>query len=77
MAAYRRDKNGGMGLLTSSDENTNTMNMQDRIASSKERAAGLALWSGPVEPVRLVGGITNVNFVVEAGQRYCLLFWKG
>jgi len=36
-----------------------------------ERAAGLPMWRGPVEPVPLGGGITNVNFVVEdAGRRY-------
>jgi thiamine kinase-like enzyme len=29
-----------------------------------ERAARLACWSGPVEPVPLAGGITNTNFVV-------------
>ena len=35
------------------------------------RAAGLACWSGPVEPEPLSGGITNVNFKVEdAGQHY-------
>ncbi|MFQ5566600.1 MAG: phosphotransferase [Paracoccaceae bacterium] len=35
------------------------------------RAAGLAIWTGPVSPQPLGGGITNVNFVVEdAGRRY-------
>jgi thiamine kinase-like enzyme len=47
------------------------MNTQDQDALLRERAAGLALWKGPVKPVRLKGGITNVNFVVEdAGERY-------
>ena len=36
-----------------------------------ERAAALPCWSGPVEPKPLLGGITNVNFVVrDGGQRY-------
>lgn len=40
-------------------------------ATAKERAAGLALWRGPVDPQPLGGGITNVNFVVEdAGERF-------
>ncbi len=35
------------------------------------KAAGLACWSGPVEPEPLTGGITNLNFVVaDGGQRY-------
>jgi hypothetical protein len=35
------------------------------------RAAGLPIWTGPVTPQPLGGGITNVNFVVEdAGRRY-------
>jgi thiamine kinase-like enzyme len=37
----------------------------------KQRAARLSFWKGPVDPVRLGGGITNVNFVVEdCGQRF-------
>ena len=36
-----------------------------------KRAAGLAIWTGPVSPEPLGGGLTNVNFVVEdAGKRY-------
>lgn len=47
------------------------MKPDDRDTLSKTRAAGLSIWKGPVEPVRLEGGITNVNFVVEdAGKRY-------
>lgn len=35
------------------------------------RAAGLAIWSGRVDPVPLTGGITNQNFTVEdRGRRY-------
>jgi len=35
------------------------------------RAARLACWSGPVDPIPLKGGITNANFLVEdRGQRY-------
>jgi thiamine kinase-like enzyme len=34
------------------------------------RARGLPIWSGPVDPQPLGGGITNVNFLVEdAGRR--------
>ena len=37
----------------------------------RQRAAGLAFWSGPVEPVPLAGGITNTNFTVEdRGRRH-------
>ncbi|MFV2093464.1 MAG: phosphotransferase [Hyphomicrobiales bacterium] len=32
-------------------------------------AAGLPCWSGPVSPVRLEGGISNDNFLVEDGGR--------
>jgi thiamine kinase-like enzyme len=39
--------------------------------TARERAASLPIWSGPVTPQPLGGGITNVNFVVEdAGKRY-------
>jgi thiamine kinase-like enzyme len=39
--------------------------------SPLERAAGLAFWSGPVEPVPLKGGITNTNFTVrDRGRDY-------
>lgn len=35
------------------------------------RVKGLGIWSGPVEPVPLKGGITNANFVVEdEGRRF-------
>lgn len=41
------------------------------MKSPVSRAASLPLWRGPVEPVPLSGGITNVNFVVEdAGRRF-------
>ena len=40
-------------------------------ADAAARAAGLACWSGPVEPEPLSGGITNANFaVVDDGRRY-------
>ena len=42
----------------------------DDIAA-KERLTRLPIWTAPVKPERLNGGITNVNFLVEdAGQRY-------
>jgi len=34
---------------------------------TRDKAAGLAIWSGPVEPVPLGGGLSNQNFVVEDG----------
>ena len=35
------------------------------------RAAGLSLWSGPVSPEPVAGGITNRNFVVsDRGERF-------
>ena len=40
-------------------------------ASAKERAAGLAIWRGPVDPQALRGGMTNFNFLVEdGGERF-------
>ena len=37
---------------------------------ARARAASLAIWRGPVEPVPVGGGITNANFLVEdAGRR--------
>jgi len=41
------------------------------MKTASARAAGLPIWTGPVTPQPLGGGITNVNFVVEdAGRRY-------
>ena len=34
-----------------------------------ERARSLPIWTGPVDPVPLDGGITNVNFLVQDGAR--------
>jgi thiamine kinase-like enzyme len=40
-------------------------------ARSSARVAALAIWSGPVDPFPLAGGITNQNFTVEdRGRRY-------
>ena len=37
----------------------------------RERVARLSIWKGPVEPVRLSGGITNINFFVDdRGSRF-------
>lgn len=37
----------------------------------EERVAALPIWSGPVTPEPLAGGITNLNFTVtDAGRRY-------
>ena len=41
------------------------------LDAAARRAAALPIWSGPVEPRPLAGGITNLNFVVEdAGRRF-------
>lgn len=41
------------------------------LEDAKRRAAKLACWSGPVEPIALKGGITNANFkVVDRGQPF-------
>ena len=37
------------------------------------RVRALPIWSGPVDPVPLDGGITNVNFRVQDGQRRCVV----
>jgi len=37
--------------------------------SARERVLALPIWSGPVDPVPLDGGITNVNFSVQDGAR--------
>lgn len=39
------------------------------MTDAKTRAAALPIWSGPVDPIPLDGGITNVNFVVDDGGR--------
>ena len=37
------------------------------------RVAGLSFWRGKVEPVPLGGGMTNQNFVVQDGNRRCVV----
>jgi thiamine kinase-like enzyme len=45
--------------------------MGEPMETAISRAANLPIWTGPVSPEPLGGGITNVNFVVEdAGRRY-------
>lgn len=40
-------------------------------ASALARAAALDIWSGPVDPEPVTGGITNTNFMVaDGGRRY-------
>ncbi len=42
-----------------------------RIGAAWRQAAALPLWSDPVEPTDLRGGLSNVNFVVEdAGRKF-------
>src|SRR5262249_58553788 len=51
-------------------ERISMLSTNDEIAA-RERVGQLPLWTGPVKPERLVGGITNINFLVEdAGKRY-------
>jgi hypothetical protein len=40
---------------------------------ARTRAASLANWGRPVEPVPMGGGITNANFLVDDGQRRCFV----
>ncbi|MGE3741261.1 MAG: phosphotransferase, partial [Geminicoccaceae bacterium] len=37
------------------------------------KAASLSIWSRPVEPVPVGGGITNANFLVDDGRRRCFV----
>jgi thiamine kinase-like enzyme len=47
--------------------------MDRRIGAAWRQAAALPLWSDPVEPSDLRGGLSNVNFVVEdAGKKYVI-----
>ncbi len=39
------------------------------MSDAEAIAAGLPCWTGPVEPVRLEGGISNDNFLVEDGGK--------
>ncbi|WP_299131931.1 choline/ethanolamine kinase family protein [uncultured Amaricoccus sp.] len=43
--------------------------MGKAVASPAERVLALPIWSGPVTPIRLDGGITNVNYLVEDAGR--------
>ena len=40
---------------------------------ARKRAASLAIWSRPVEPEPVGGGITNANFLIDDGQRRCFV----
>ncbi len=43
----------------------------DTAQTPQERAAGLSIWKGPVDPKPIIGGTTNVNLLVDdAGSRY-------
>jgi len=45
--------------------------MSEAMSDARLKAAQLALWSGPVEPQPLGGGITNLNFRVDdGGERF-------
>jgi hypothetical protein len=53
---------------------TNRQRLLDRrIGAAWRQAAALPLWSDPVEPSDLRGGLSNVNFVVEdAGRKFVI-----
>jgi thiamine kinase-like enzyme len=47
------------------------MTAGQKEAKAAERVAALPIWTGAVRPVRLTGGITNLNFRIDdGGQRY-------
>lgn len=47
------------------------MTSDDARERSAARVAALPIWFGPVDPLPLIGGITNQNFTVEdRGRRY-------
>jgi thiamine kinase-like enzyme len=43
------------------------------VSTPVDVARGLPIWSGPVEPRAVGGGITNANFVVADGARRCFV----
>lgn len=47
--------------------------MEARSGGAIKRARALPIWSGPVEPALLSGGLSNINLSVEdAGRRYVI-----
>ena len=45
------------------------------MTTAQERARSLPIWSGPVEPQPLSGGLSNESFTVEdAGEKYVVRF---
>lgn len=45
--------------------------MNEQMTEAVARVAGLACWKGPVTPMPISGGITNINLKVEdAGERF-------
>ncbi len=47
--------------------------MEARSGAAVERARALPIWSGPVEPVLLSGGLSNINLTADdAGERYVI-----
>ena len=50
---------------------TKRRDMGRRVGAAWRQAAALPIWSDPVEPSELRGGMSNVNFVVEdAGRKF-------
>ena len=47
--------------------------MEARSGAAIERARALPIWTGPVEPTLLSGGLSNINLSVDdAGRRYVI-----
>ena len=47
--------------------------MEARSGAAIERAGALPIWTGPVEPTLLSGGLSNINLSVDdAGRRYVI-----
>ena len=47
--------------------------MEARSGAAIERARALPIWSGPVAPVLLSGGLSNINLTADdAGERYVI-----
>jgi thiamine kinase-like enzyme len=63
--------NSALPRLTDSPCDDRGMSRPTTEASALERVKSLAFWQGPVAPVRVYGGITNINYkVVDAGKSY-------
>jgi thiamine kinase-like enzyme len=55
-------------MIERADEKT-----QGTPVDARAKAASLAIWGRPVAPEPVGGGITNVNFVIDDGERRCFI----